>query len=106
VKGATFIRAVIEQGWKYAVYYDPFTGAAPEYELYDLSRDPRETTNLAHAVHITPAAAAERARLHGRLADVMRRCGSTPDEIRWPTADEFRAAAVRAETREDDVVSA
>lgn len=30
VKGAAFLRAIVEEGWKYAVYYDPFTG--PEAE--------------------------------------------------------------------------
>ena len=50
VKGADCIRAIVERDWKYAVYYDPFTGAPTEYEMYDLARDPLEMTNLAHAV--------------------------------------------------------
>ena len=36
VKGADCIRAIVEPDWKYAVYYDPFTGAPTEYEMYDL----------------------------------------------------------------------
>src|SRR5262245_52276713 len=40
VNGADWIRAIVEPGWKYAVYYDPFTGAPTEYEMYDLNRDP------------------------------------------------------------------
>jgi len=63
VKGADCIRAIVERGWKYAVYYDPFTGAPTEYEMYDLTRDPLELTNLAHAVHRAPASDLERARL-------------------------------------------
>jgi arylsulfatase A-like enzyme len=90
LKGATCIRAIVEAGWKYAVYYDPFTGAPTEYELYDLTRDPHETKNLAHATHSTPASEAERARLHERLAEVMTARGTTPDEIRWPKAADFR----------------
>jgi arylsulfatase A-like enzyme len=90
VKGANCIRAITEAGWKYAVYYDPYAGAPTEYEMYDLARDPLELTNLAHASHATPASDVERARLHQRLIDVMADTGTTPDEIRWPAADEFR----------------
>jgi arylsulfatase A-like enzyme len=106
VKGATFLRALVENAWKYAVYYDAYTGAPPEYELYDLARDPLETTNLAHAASVTPAAEAQRARLHLRLTEVMRRCGTTPDEIRWPEVGEYRPPTALAETREEDVVTA
>ena len=81
VKGADCIRAIVEPDWKYAVYYDPFTGAPTEYEMYDLPRDPLEMTNLAHASHSTPASESERARLHQRLTDVMEANGTTPDEI-------------------------
>jgi choline-sulfatase len=90
VKGADCIRAIVEEGWKYGVYYDPYSGAPIEYEMYDLKRDPLEVTNLAHAKHATPAAGKERARLHRRLTEVMRSKGTTPDEIRWPEAGDFR----------------
>jgi arylsulfatase A-like enzyme len=102
VKGADCIRAIVEPGWKYAVYYDPFTGSAPEYEMYDLRRDPLETTNLAHDAHSTPASQAERARLHQRLVDVMQEKGTTPDEIRWPSADEFQPSTTRAAASEEE----
>lgn len=91
VKGANFIRAIVEQGWKYAVYYDPFTGAPTEYELYDLTRDPLEMTNLAHPTHRTSASDAVRARLHRCLSDVMRAYGTIPDEIRWPEVADWPA---------------
>ena len=99
VKGANCIRAIVERDWKYAVYYDPFAGAPTEYEMYDLKRDPLELTNLAHAAHSTPESETERARLHGRLGDVMRENGTQPDEIRWPGVEEFQpspAAAISA----------
>jgi choline-sulfatase len=91
VKGADCIRAIVEDDWKYAVYYDPFTGSPTEYEMYDLRQDPLEMTNLAHAGHRTPAADLERARLHERLSEVMRINGTTPDEIRWPAVEDFAA---------------
>jgi choline-sulfatase len=88
VKGADCIRAIVERDWKYAVYYDPFTGAPTEYEMYDLKRDPYEMTNLAHPVNRTAGSEIERVRLHQRLIDVMRANGTMPDEIRWPGIDE------------------
>jgi choline-sulfatase len=90
VKGAKFLRAIVEEGWKYAVYYDPFDGAPVEYELYDLTSDPLEMTNLAHSEHATPKSDVERARLHRRLSEVMDAYGTAPDEIRWPAVDDYR----------------
>jgi choline-sulfatase len=106
VKGAGFIRAIVEEGWKYAVYYDPFDGAPVEYELYDLRNDPLEVTNLAHAAHSTPASDAERARLHRRLSDVMRAYGTQPDEIRWPAVEDYRPREERAAVEEEELVTA
>jgi len=105
VKGADCIRAIVEPGWKYAVYYDPFTGAPTEYEMYDLTRDPLEMTNLAHAAHGTPESDIERSRLHRRLIDVMRTNGTTPDEIRWPAVDEYRPSTTIAAATEEEAVA-
>ncbi|NJO06302.1 MAG: sulfatase-like hydrolase/transferase [Chloroflexaceae bacterium] len=90
VKGANCIRALIEQDWKYAVYYDPFKGAPTEYEMYDLKNDPLETTNLAHPTHFKAEYAAQRTRLHNRLIEVMLENGTLPEETAWPTADDFK----------------
>lgn len=105
VSGPNCIRAITERDWKYAVYYDPFRDAAPEYELYDLRRDPLELTNLAHATHETPSSTRERARLHQRLTSVMDACGTTPDEIRWPAASEFRPSTTLASASEDETTA-
>jgi arylsulfatase A-like enzyme len=92
VKGADCIRAIVEPGWKYAVYYDPFSGSPMEYEMYDLKRDPLELANLAHPKKASAASEIERARLHRRLSEVMRVNGTTPDEIEWPGVEESRPA--------------
>jgi choline-sulfatase len=102
VKPADCIRAIVERDWKYAVYYDPFSGAPTEYEMYDLARDPLEMTNLAHASHSTPESEIERARLHRRLVEVMEANGTTPDEIRWPAVEEFRPSTTTVAAAEDD----
>ena len=102
LKGSIFLRAIAEKDWKYAVYYDPYTGAEPEYELYDLANDPLEVTNLAHAKHATAGSEAERARLHLRLSEVMRANGTRPDEISWPEVDDYQPTSELAETDEAD----
>jgi arylsulfatase A-like enzyme len=102
VEGADCIRAIVEPDWKYAVYYDPFTGSPTEYEMYDLTRDPLEMTNLAHAAHSTPASDLERARLHHRLSEVMKVNGTAPDEIQWPAVEDYRPAAARSAAEENE----
>jgi hypothetical protein len=82
------IRAIVEQDWKYAVYYDPYAGAEPEYEMYDLKNDPFEVINLAHEENWDPRYANERRRLHERLIEVMDQHGTRPAETRWPSAEE------------------
>jgi arylsulfatase A-like enzyme len=102
IKGADCIRAIVEKGWKYAVYYDPYTGSPTEYEMYDLARDPLEMTNLAHAKYRTPASEVERARLHRRLSEVMKTCGTFPDEIRWPKVEDFQPSTQLVVGGEDE----
>jgi arylsulfatase A-like enzyme len=67
------IRCVRERHLKYAVYMDPEGRAKPQYEFYDLDRDPLETDNLVdrdsgeprHSSH-----AADRARMAERVSAV------------------------------------
>jgi choline-sulfatase len=106
VKGADCIRAIVEEGWKYAVYYDPFTGAAAEYEMYDLRHDPHELMNLGHPSHRTPASEVDRARLHAKLLETMRACGTLPDEIRWPEVGDGQPAGPRHPVTEGEPVEA
>ena len=55
---------------KYAVYFDPSGDAAPEYELYDLDRDPLEVDNLAET------APGKRAEMAEQLAAAAAECGT------------------------------
>ena len=64
------IRAVRDKRMKYAVYFDPSDGAAPEYELYDLQRDPLEVDNIADTAPVRRAEMAE------QLAAVAAECGT------------------------------
>jgi choline-sulfatase len=55
------IRAVRTGRHKFALYFDPQGKAAPEYEMYDLERDPDERHNLVDRGTGQPPAPADRA---------------------------------------------
>jgi choline-sulfatase len=85
VPAPNHIRCLVEKDWKYAVYYDIYTGRDPQFEMYDRRNDPQETCNLAFpGTAVSAAVRAERQRLHDRLTAVMTRLGTTPDGIVWP----------------------
>lgn len=85
VPAPNHLRCLVEKRWKYAVYYDIYTGREPEYEMYDRVTDPSETRNLAHpGADVPDAIKAERQRLHDRLTQVMKDLGTTPEAIVWP----------------------
>ena len=88
-RGANHIRAIIERDWKYAVYFDPESGQETEYELYDLATDPLESKNLLNHWFYERSIEPQRRRLHDKLTATMVELGTLPDEIVWPTADDF-----------------
>ena len=93
------IRAIRTQRGKYAFYFDPSGRRPPEYELYDLERDPLEAENLIEVrsgrPRGAPAAALHR-ELAERLAAAMEACGTAPAAGRGrsrPPTDALRASA-------------
>jgi arylsulfatase A-like enzyme len=62
------IRAVRTKSAKYAVYFDPNGRADPEYELYDLERDPLELSNLLNVRSGAPVSGRART-LHAGLSE-------------------------------------
>ncbi len=64
------VRCIREARIKYAVYLDPRGRAAPEYEMYDLERDPDERHNLLHHRTGEPREASARAD-RDRLAEAL-----------------------------------
>jgi choline-sulfatase len=62
------IRAIRTRNAKYALYYDPGGRERPEYELYDLDRDPLERLNLLDVRSGRPRAAGAAA-LHRELSE-------------------------------------
>jgi arylsulfatase A-like enzyme len=75
------VRGVRTDDWKYIHY--PHGDGSPDrhpVELYDLSRDPGERTNLA----ATPAAAAKLAELKQELTRLMAETGLTPATDKMP----------------------
>jgi len=75
------VRAVRDEGAKYAVYLDPDGKESPEYELYDLERDPLEVHNLLDhrtGEPLDPASRPLRDRLAERLDALMDELGTHP----------------------------
>lgn len=67
------IVAVRERRWKLAKYYDESGRKKPEWEMYDLRRDPLERRNLAHRPkRMTPQQRAHFRRLKKRIRKVQR----------------------------------
>ena len=65
------VRCIRDSRMKYSVYLDPQGRAAPEYEMYDLERDPNERFNLLNHRTGKPRQASDRA-ARDRLAEALR----------------------------------
>jgi arylsulfatase A-like enzyme len=77
------IRCIRTKTMKYAVYFNENAGNF-EYEMYDLAKDPGESTNLLFG---TPSSKSidEWKTLHGCLTDRLNALGAMPRGITWPT---------------------
>ncbi|MCY1023403.1 sulfatase-like hydrolase/transferase [Pyxidicoccus sp. MSG2] len=78
------IRALRSKDWLYAAYFTE-TGSAFEYELYDLTQDPDELTNLAAPRNITPDSRKQLVKMNHDLIRKMQASGTTPSGFAWPT---------------------
>ncbi|MDG3009447.1 sulfatase-like hydrolase/transferase [Rhodococcus sp. D2-41] len=72
------IRAIREDRWMYAAYFDP-SGAVPaQFELYDLQSDPTEVDNLADPLNAGHHNPQQTAIMHERLVERLRATGTMP----------------------------
>ncbi|HUR83039.1 MAG TPA: sulfatase-like hydrolase/transferase [Thermoanaerobaculia bacterium] len=76
------IRCIRTKTAKYAVYFD--SGSNFEYEMYDLTADPGEMTNLLYG---TPSSSSLEMwkSLHGALTARLKDLGAFPHDATWPT---------------------
>ena len=72
-KPPNHVVSIRERRWKLAKYYDVDGNVPPQWEMYDLKRDPQERRNLAYKGHRrTPLEQREYRRLKRRLARVQK----------------------------------
>lgn len=95
VKEPNHIRAVRDNRYKYAVYFDPDGQALPQAELYDLHVDPNELRNLADPTAILQFRADLVAMMHGKLMERMAATHTTPVvTLPLPTGSSVPAGSV------------
>jgi len=73
------IRAVRNRDAMYAVYFDPSGAEDPQYELYDMTRDPDQVRNLVYRDTGRPRLPGDRAlleRMRGALESAAARAGA------------------------------
>ena len=78
------IRCLRQTGWKYAVYFNETTPGQFQYELYDLTTDPYEMTNLAYPANVTPASCTQWNNMHNTLTNLLTEMNAMPST--WPTS--------------------
>ncbi len=72
-KPPNHVVSIRERRWKLAKYYDVDGNVPPQWEMYDLKRDPQERRNLAYKGHRrTPLQEPEYQRLKRKLARVQK----------------------------------
>ncbi|AOW92567.1 sulfatase [Rhodococcus sp. WMMA185] len=78
VQEPSHIRAIWNDRWKYALYFDPAGVAGPQYEMYDLLEDPYELHNMAVPGNVGFYSPEQAANMHAQLIQVMAEKGTTP----------------------------
>ena len=81
------VRAIIEERYMFAEYWDPSGRDSSAYEMYDLLTDPQETYNIAfpgNAPYLTPEQQAQKARLSAKLAQTVTRKLAPRLGVAWP----------------------
>ena len=81
ISGALHIRCLRKRDWMYAVYFDE-AGTEFQYELYDLTADPGQLTNLAYDAPVS----AQWRRLHKELTKKVTGLGAAPAGFDWSKA--------------------
>jgi arylsulfatase A-like enzyme len=75
----SIVRCICTTEYKYAVYFTP-DGLDADWELYDLSKDPKENVNLAG----DPNYLSVQKQLDQELQRTMTDMGTMPTEFHWP----------------------
>lgn len=83
----THIRAIRTDGWMYAIYFsETNTALPPEFEMYDLTADPGQLTNLLTPQNITPEVLAMWVLLNARLYELVQQNDAAPKNGTFPAA--------------------
>lgn len=78
------IRCLIEENWKFALYFDPSGVETPQYELYDRATDPQELHNKAHPDNVDHYDAAKVDEMMTKLTARMIETGTLPYRVALP----------------------
>lgn len=78
------IRCLIEDNWKFALYFDPSGMTTPQYELYDRANDPQELHNKARADNVDHYNAAKVEEMMAKLTARMIETGTLPYRVALP----------------------
>lgn len=89
----THIRAIRTPGWMYAIYFSETNpDLPPEFEMYDLTADPGQMTNLLTPQNFTPQLLSTWVQLTGRLYQLVQQNDAAPRNTTFPAAADLHPA--------------